>query len=520
MDLIQGETNIDPLRAARQPEDDRHDEVVLRCLGAEKRFGGAVALRGASLELRAGEIHGLIGENGSGKSTLLNVISGQIRPDGGTVELAAAGGFRSLTGRDSSVAIVTQELSLAPDLTVAENIMMGRHSTRGRLGLSWRRLRVAAQETLDRLGVDVDVMTPASHLRVDQQQMVEIARAIQQDAPILILDEPTSSLSAEASRALFDSMSSLREQGVSIVFVSHRLEELFAMADRLTILRDGTTMSTGAIGDYDRASVIHHMTGHAPDAYEPAPGGLDDENVVLRVRGLSVGNLVDDVSFDLRSGEAIGLVGLSGSGQTEVLEALFGVRSADASGSAEDDSSNLLPRSPRQAMRRGLAFVPNDRKVKGLFMLLGPSDNINIAKSSHHFRLKRIGRSSEAALSAAWVERFSIAGGSRSVPVSALSDGNQQKVLLSKWLSLEPRVLMLDEPTRGVDVVAKSEIHRIVHQARDAGAAVLVSSSEIDELLMLCDRFVVLNRGRVVGTLHRDEATESRLTHMATEGRS
>lgn len=474
--------------------------MVLRCSGVRKRFGGSVALRDASLELHAGEVHALIGENGSGKSTLLNIISGQLRADSGTIDPR------------SPVAIVTQELSLAPDLTVAENIMMGRLPNRSYV--SWRRTRAAAAETLQLLGVSVDVTLPVSRLSVDQQQMVEIARAIRQDRPVLVLDEPTSSLTAVAAEALFASISTLRAAGVAIVLVSHRLEELFATADRFTVLRDGVTVSVGPRDAYDRATLIEHMTGHAPEAYEPPASAARDGQVALRVRDLQVADLVRGVGFDVRSGEAVGLVGLEGSGRTEVVEAIFGLR-PDAHGTVDD---RRLPRSPRAAVDRGLALVPNDRKEKGLFPELSPADNISIARSASGSRLWPIQRSAERQRSRHWVERFSIKGGDHR-QVSELSGGNQQKILLSKWLCLQPSVLLLDEPTRGVDVGAKSEIHRIIHEVRDEGMALVVSSSEIDELLLLCDRFVVLFRGRVVGVLSRTEATEARLTHLATEGR-
>ena len=481
--------------------------IVLRCTGVHKRFGGSVALRGTDLELHAGEVHALIGENGSGKSTLLNIVSGQLRADSGIVEV----GSRPVLPQDPSVAIVTQELSLAPDLTVAENIMMGRQPTKSGVAVSWRRMRAEAAETLRLLGVDIDVTLPAGRLSVDRQQMVEIARAIRQDRPVLILDEPTSSLTAVAADGLFESVSALRAAGVAIVIVSHRLEDLFAIADRFTVLRDGVTVSRGPCEEYSRETVIEHMIGHVPEEYQPSPSTVHDGRTALQVRDLHVADLVHGVEFEVRSGEAVGLVGLEGSGRTEVVEALFGLR-PDARGAVDDGP---VPRSPRAAVNRGLALVPNDRKVKGLFPQLSPADNISIAESARGRRLRPIRRSAESRRAQQWVERFSINGGSRR-QVSELSGGNQQKVLLSRWLCLRPSVLLLDEPTRGVDVVAKAEIHRILHEVRDEGMALVVSSSEIDELLLLCDRFVVLFRGRVVGCLTRAEATTARLTHLAT----
>ena len=484
--------------------------VVLRCTGVHKRFGGSVALRGASLELRAGEVHALIGENGSGKSTLLNIVSGQLRPDDGEVVVLSGDDRRTVVAQEPSVAIVTQELSLAPDLTVAENIMMGRLPVRSGVAVSWQRMRAEAADTLRRLGVDIDVTMPAGRLGVDRQQLVEIARAIRQDRPVLILDEPTSSLTAVAADALFESISALRAAGVAVVIVSHRLDELFAIADRFTVLRDGVTVSQGPRSEYDRAMVIEHMTGQAPEEYQPPPNTVHDGQIALRVRDLHVGNVVHGVGFEVRAGEAVGLVGLEGSGRTEVVEALFGLW-PDARGTVD---GGTLPRSPRAAVQRGLALVPNDRKLKGLFPQLSPADNISIATTRGR-GLRRIQRSAESRRARHWAERFSINGGSRR-QVSELSGGNQQKVLLSRWLCLQPSVLLLDEPTRGVDVVAKTEIHRILHEVRAEGMALIVSSAEIDELLLLCDWFVVLFHGRVVGILPRAEATTARLAHLAT----
>lgn len=492
--------------------------VVLRAEAVHKRYGGSVALCGAELQLRAGEVHALIGENGSGKSTLLGVISGQIRPDEGEVDVGAGAEMIPIIGRTSAVAIVTQELSLAPDLSVAENIMMGRHSTRSGPAVSWQGMRREARRTLQTLGVDLDVTMPAGRLRVDQQQLVEIARAIQQDAPVLILDEPTSSLSADAASSLLETIRTLRARGVAIVLVSHRLEELFAVADRFTVLRDGRTISTGARSDYDRDRLVKDMVGHTPEQYEPVESSGREGALALRVEALSVGTLIEDLTFDVQAGEALGIVGLSGSGQTEVLEALFGTRPDAAGFVGSGPSRSPVPATPREAIDRGIALVPNDRKHKGLFMELSPIDNISIAASSRGWRLRRIKRTAEADRSAEWSRRFSIKGLRRG-QVSQLSGGNQQKVLLSKWLATNPSVLLLDEPTRGVDVGAKAEIHRIIHETRETGLALVIASSEIDELLLLCDRFLVLFRGRLVGTLTRDEANEARLTHMATEGR-
>jgi ABC-type sugar transport system ATPase subunit len=480
-----------------------------------KRYGGVHALRGAELAVLSGEVHALVGENGSGKSTLLKILSGQLRADAGTISFdGSEATLRNPTeALRRGIATVTQETTLVPELSIAENIFLGHRMARRFRVIDWRSTRRLAARALDRLGLDLDPAMPVRRLRPDQQQMVEIARALSIDARVLILDEPTSSLTDDEVQALFDLVGRLRAQGVATIFVSHRLGEIFAIADRLTVLRDGRTVGSGPAAAFDRPRLIELMTGRALEDL-PEHAHADSRDVpALRVRGLSLPQAFEDVSIDVRAGEIVGLAGLVGAGRSELLESLFGLRSA--AGAMELDGQRIHFRSPRAAVRGGFAFVPADRKLQGLVLQMSVRENLMMASTSRVARLLPPTPGRELATVRRAFTSLQIRAPSPRVLVSTLSGGNQQKVVLGKWLMMEPRVLMLDEPTRGVDVGAKAEIYRLLFDAAESGIAVLVSSSEIPELLTLCDRILVMFRGRVVASLGRGEATEARIAHAA-----
>ena len=479
-----------------------------------RRFGGVHALRAAELEVAPAEVHALVGENGSGKSTLLRILSGQLRPDAGALsldgqEVAFANPSEALR---RGIATVTQETTLAPELSVAENIFLGRLARRGGL-VDWRRTRRRALAALDRLGLRIDPATPVKSLRPDQQQLVEIARALSTEARLVILDEPTSSLTDDEVESLFAIVRRLREQGVATIFVSHRLNEIFALADRVTVLRDGRTVGSGGIGELDRPRLIQLMVGRALENVAAAGAPPEVDRPVLRVRGLTLAGAFADVDLDVGAGEIVGLAGLVGAGRSELLESLFGLR--PASGSVEVAGVPVRRRSPRRAVRDGLAFVPADRKRQGLVLQMSVRENLTMAATARALRLRVPSASRELAAVGKAVRELDIRAHSAHLPVSTLSGGNQQKVVLGKWLATEPSVLMLDEPTRGVDIGAKGEIYRLLLDAAGRGLGVLVSSSEIPELLVLCDRILVLFRGRIVASLSREEATEARIAHFA-----
>ncbi len=496
------------------------DRAVLVAEGITKSYGGVHALRGASLTLRAGEIHGLIGENGSGKSTLLGILSGQTLRDGGSIqvdgELVTHGESKLLR---QHVAIVTQELSLAPDLTVAENIQMARNKPRSWYGVNWRRLNDRATEALERLNLKINPRVQLGRLRIDQQQLVEIAKAVQLEKPILILDEPTSSLTEDAVAALAATMRQLRDSGSAIVFVSHKLDEFFALTDHVTVLRDGQSVASRAIAEYSHDKLVEDMLGYAVEHYSHVDNAstLKSTTPLMGARRINVPGAVRDVNIDVHAGEVVGLVGLEGAGRSELLEALFGAR-PNASGSLKIGGHHTLPTSPAAAMKRGISLVPADRKKDGLLLEMSITSNFNLAAAACRSRLCTVKKQSELRAARQIGEEVRLQPGSLSRPVGSLSGGNQQKVLLGKWLATGPSILLLDEPTRGVDVGAKREIHQLITTIRDKGVGILCSSSDLDELMVLADRFVVMFRGRVVGQLSREVATEARLSHLATGG--
>jgi ABC-type sugar transport system ATPase subunit len=481
-----------------------------------KHYGGVRALAGASLDLHAGEVHGLVGENGSGKSTLLGIMSAQLVPDEGRLLLDG----REVRFRDAAealaagIATVTQETTLVPSLSVAENIFLGPRKPRTRLGIDWRATRQRAAALLRSLECDVRLDTPAGRLRPNVQQLVEIARALSTNARVLILDEPTSSLADDEVELLFAAVRRLAANGVAVVFVSHRLNEIFAVASRVTVLRDGVVVGDGSIDDFDERSLIHLMIGRELEAlsFDRPPHELED--AALRVTDLAVPGLVRGVSFDVAPGEVVGFAGLVGAGRSDLFSALFGL-AADATGAIEVDGRVVAPRDARHAMACGFAFVPGDRKQLGLVLDMSVRENVVMASSARRGRLRRPSRAEEQEAVNAATRDFRIVAASPTQPVSRLSGGNQQKVVLAKWLRTEPRVLVLDEPTRGVDVGAKAEIYTLLDAAKQRGIAILVSSSETAELRLLCDRILVMYRGRIVARLNRDEADDATITRFA-----
>jgi ABC-type sugar transport system ATPase subunit len=484
--------------------------------GLHKRYAGVLALGGARLAVYPGEVHALVGENGSGKSTMLNILSGQIQADAGTITIAGNPvTFRNPTDAlRNGIATVTQETTLAPDLSVAENVFLGHRLARRGPVIDWRETQRRARNALLRLGLEINPSIPVRQLRPDQQQMVEVARALSIDARVLILDEPTSSLTDDEVESLFALVRNLRREAVATIFVSHRLKEVFALADRVTVLRDGVTVGETRASEVDRAGLIHLMVGRTLEDMEPPPPQEHGRDTALRVRGLTLPGAFADVDLDVTPGEIVGLAGLVGAGRSELLEALFGLH-RPIEGSVDVSGRRVAFRTPRHAIRGGVGFVPADRKLQGLVAEMSVRENLVMASTSRLARLRRPTARRELPVVKASVENMQIRARSPGVAVATLSGGNQQKVVLGKWLATKPRVLMLDEPTRGVDVGAKSEIYRLLFEAAESGIGVVVSSSENPELLTLCDRIVVMFRGRVAAELSRNEATEARIAHFA-----
>jgi ABC-type sugar transport system ATPase subunit len=491
-------------------------DVLVQASGLRKSYGGVRALRGVDFELYAGEIHALVGENGSGKSTLLRILSGQLAPDAGTVAL---GGDPVRFGdaaaaMQAGIATVTQETTLVPHLSVAENIFLGPRKPRRWYGIDWRSTRAHAKQIIDRLELAIGPDDRVGDLRPDQQQMVEIARALSMEARVVILDEPTSALTDDEVGTLFAAVRTLRQQQVAVAFVSHRMKEVFDLVDRVTVLRDGSRVGTGPISEFTRDGLVSLMIGRELGTLELGEHAQVSRNPVLRVRGFSVPGRVHDVDLEVEKGEIVGIAGLVGAGRSALLEALFG-GAPRAAGSVEIDGRPAVCRDTRTAMRHGLGYVPAERKTLGLVQDMTVRENLLMAEGSRTWRLRRPSRARENKMVADAIARLGIVTDSMDSPVGRLSGGNQQKVVLAKWLAIGPKVLLLDEPTRGVDVGSKAEIYKLLDQIKEGGVGILVSSSETPELRLLCDRILVMYRGRIVASLSREEATEARIAQYA-----
>jgi ABC-type sugar transport system ATPase subunit len=489
---------------------------ILQALDVRKSYGGVRALRGVDFELHGGEIHGLVGENGSGKSTLLRLLAGQLAPDSGRLvldgrEVRFADAARAMA---AGIATVTQETTLVPTLSVAENIFLGPRKERCWHGIDWRTTRSRAREILRRLDLELDPDEPVAGLRPDQQQMVEIARALSMDARVVILDEPTSSLPDDQVASLFAAVRRLRDHDVAVAFVSHRMHEIFDLVERVTILRDGSRVETGLISEYDRARLIHLMIGRELEELTLEAGAPQSAKAMLRVRDFNVRERIHGVDLAIEKGEIVGLAGLVGAGRSVLLDALFGLEPT-ATGVVEIDGHPAPRRNPLAAMKSGLGYVPADRKRLGLVLNMSVRENLVMARTAHLARLRRTAGAGEHATVAEVLERFHIVTDSPASPVGRLSGGNQQKVVLAKWLATHPKVLLLDEPTRGVDVGAKADIYKLLDAIKDSGVGILVSSSETPELRLLCDRILVMYRGRITAALSREDATEARIAHYA-----
>ncbi|MGK5172055.1 sugar ABC transporter ATP-binding protein [Geodermatophilus sp. CPCC 205761] len=490
--------------------------VVLALEDVGKSFGAVAALRGAQLELRAGEAHALVGENGAGKSTLVKILAGVHGPDAGRVMLDGAP--VTLDGpaaaRAAGIAVIYQEPTLFPDLSVAENIFMGRQPLTGGRRIDRRELTARCRALFERLGVRLDPERPARGLSIADQQMVEIAKAISFDARVLVMDEPTAALSGVEVERLFTVARSLRDSGAAVLFISHRFDEVFDLCDRITVMRDGQWVSTDATADLTVDQVVRRMVGREVSSLFPK---LDVEagEVVLSVRGLSRRGVFSDVSFDVRAGEIVALAGLVGAGRSEVVRAVFGIDRYDA-GSVELDGEALRPGNPAAAMAAGIALVPEDRRQQGLVMELSVERNATLTRRWQLSRLGWLSARRERDTAAEWSTKLQVKAGRLTDPVSTLSGGNQQKVVLAKWLSTQPRVLIVDEPTRGIDVGTKAEVHRLLSQLAADGLAVVMVSSELPEVLGMADRVLVMHEGRLVDDIPRARADEDSVMLAAT----
>jgi inositol transport system ATP-binding protein len=477
-------------------------QYLLEVEGVRKAFPGVLALDDVSMKVRPGTVHAVMGENGAGKSTLMKIIAGHDRPDSGRIVLRAR------------TAMIHQELNLMPTMTVAENVWIGREPLT-RLGLiDHRELTRRTAELLDRLNIDIDPDEQISDLSIAGRQMIEIARAVSYESDILIMDEPTSTLSEREVDHLFGIVGDLKASGSAVIYITHKISEVFRIADEITVLRDGRLVGSEAADKLDRDRLIAMMVGRELTQLFPKDN-IPTERRALVVRNLSVDGLFTDVSFDVRAGEIFGIAGLVGSRRTEVAETIFGVRRATSGEILIDDVSLDRP-SPASAISRGMAFLTEDRKLSGLFLPLSVQENMEITALDRRFI--SAGFVSQKALNVAcgaMAETLRVKTPNLFESVQTLSGGNQQKVLVGRWLLISPRILILDEPTRGIDVGAKAEIHRLISSLAAEGAAVVMISSEMPEILGMSDRVMVMRKGRMAGILDRRDANQLELMRLA-----
>ncbi len=493
-------------------------EVILRMQGIRKTFPGVVALDNVNLDVRSGTVHSLMGENGAGKSTLMKCLIGMYTPDEGTVELAGdIVRFKDTKdGLEHGISMIHQELSPVPEMMVTENIWLGR-DPRGRLGLlSPAAMFRKTRELFDEWKIDIDPRARMKDLTVSKQQMVEIAKAISYDAKIIIMDEPTSAIPEREVAHLHGMIKRLTDFGVAIIYITHKMDEVFRISDDITVFRDGKHVGSYPAKELDRDKLIKLMVGRELTDLFPKEEAEIGE-VVLSVQGLNRGAVVKDVSFELHRGEILGLAGLMGAGRTEVLETIFGIEKAD-SGEVVLNGKALRIKQPSDAIRAGMALLTEDRKLNGIMGVLSVRDNITAAALPRYsprgvLHVGEMRKDSEDQR-----EKLRIKTPSLSQLIKNLSGGNQQKALISRWLLTVPDVLMIDEPTRGIDVGAKSEIHRLMSMLAQEGKAIIMVSSELPEVLGMSDRILVMHEGRISGELSREEANQESVMHLATGG--
>ena len=486
--------------------------------GINKAFGSNQVLHDAGFVLEDGEVHALMGENGAGKSTLMKILTGVYKKDAGTITIDGKEvNFKNpQEAEKAGIVFIYQELNVLYDLTVEENLFMGKEITKFFGICDKKAMRAKAQEVMEKMGVNIPVDAVMSDLSVGQQQMVEICKALMVDAKVLIMDEPTAALTERETESLFKVMKSLREKGVSIVYISHRMEEIFELCDRITILRDGSYIGTEKISGIDMDGVVRMMIGREIGERFPKRD-VKIGDVVLRVEGLTREGLFHDVSFDVRAGEVLGVAGLMGAGRTEIMRAIFGCIPKDQ-GNIYIEGQKVRIKNPEQAIKAGIGFITEDRKTEGLLLEKSISDNIEIVNLKTVSQKGVLSRKKEKDLVKKEIEEFHIKCFGPWHECNNLSGGNQQKVVLAKWIATNPKILILDEPTRGVDIGAKKEIYNVINQMAALGVAVVMVSSELPEVLGMSDRIMVVREGEVRGVLDGKAADQEKIMTLATGG--
>lgn len=492
------------------------DNYLFAAKGIRKTFPGVVALDQVSINIRPGQVHALMGENGAGKSTMMKIIAGIYIPDSGALyfkgqPLALKSPRDAL---DKGIAMIHQELNLFAHMTVAENIWIGREPRNGLGFVDHAELRERTAKLLADLAIDIDPEEELGHLSIANRQMVEIAKAVSFNSDLLIMDEPTSAITDKEVEHLFRIIGDLKSQGKAIIYITHKMDEIFRIADEISIFRDGTHIVTKRASEFDHNSLIAAMVGRELNQVFPKED-VPIGGVALSVKGLARDGTFHDVNFDVRYGEILGVAGLMGSGRTEIMDSLFGVYPAD-SGEIYFDGKKLDVKSPKDAIKAGMAFLTEDRKQSGLFLSLSVGENMQIAALPKHSSLGFVRQKEVDELCSDMSKKLKVKTPGLYEIIENLSGGNQQKVLLARWLLNKPKLLILDEPTRGVDVGAKAEIHKLITQLAKSGAAIIMISSELPEVLGMSDRVMVMYDGQVGGILSREEATQEKIMTLAS----
>ncbi|MER2128769.1 sugar ABC transporter ATP-binding protein [Solibacillus sp. FSL H8-0523] len=492
---------------------------MIEMSGISKAFSGNVVLNDVSFELMPGEIHALMGENGAGKSTMMKILTGIHQRDAGVIKVNGqeVDCKSPQDAEDLGIAVIHQELNILPDLSVTENLFLGKEKTYPLFGiLKKKEMHEEAKALLAKLGLDLDPRTRAGDLSVGKQQIIEIAKAIASDAKYIIMDEPTAALTDREIETLFVTVNELKAKGISFVYISHRMEEIFAICDRITILRDGTYVGVRVIKETSFDEIVSMMVGRELGERFPERNASIGE-VKLEVKNISAKKAFDNVSFQLRKGEILGVAGLMGAGRTEVAQAIFGYRKL-SNGEVFIDNKKVSINSPIEAMKHKIGFVTEDRKTQGLVLDFSIKENIMLANLEKGSKTGVIVPKLENDMVADYIEQLRIRCASADIAAKSLSGGNQQKVVIAKWLGTNPEILILDEPTRGVDIGAKKEIYQIMNNLAEAGVSILMISSELPEVIGMSDRVLVMREGQLTGMVTKEQMTQENIMHYATGG--
>ena len=489
-------------------------EVVMK--GITKSFGTNSVLRGVDFTIKAGEVHALMGENGAGKSTLMNILTGLHKPDAG--EILIDGVIKQFDSPKEAekfgLSFIHQEMNTWPEMTVVENLFLGNEIKNAIGWIDNKKMRALAIETFGELGVTLDLDEEVKNLSVGQQQMIEIAKSLLSDGEVIIMDEPTAALTEREIEVLFRIIQNLKQKNVAIIYISHRMEEIFKISDRITVMRDGVSVDTKRTADTTNDEVVRKMVGRDLADYYPAKNSAIGP-IVFEVKKLSSERKFQDVSFQVKSGEIVGFSGLMGAGRTEIMRSIFGIDPLDG-GEMYLEDKKITISNPNDAIRQGIGFLTENRKEEGLILDYSISENISLPSIDGFRKNGLIDTQAEKDFVELLMERLQVKAEGRDDIVSGLSGGNQQKVVLAKWIGIGSKVLILDEPTRGVDVGAKREIYQLMNELADRGVAIIMVSSDLPEVLGVSDRIVVVHEGKISGELQRGEATEEKIMKLAT----